>query len=99
MKKVISFLLMSSLMLIVGCSQGATEEEFISFSSDFYTQMFIDGEQSKEVNEMYESYVEEYSEFKDDKLYESLVGFYSGLNGGSATDYQLEAMKLLNENK
>jgi hypothetical protein len=85
--------------MLVGCSQSATEEEFISFSSDFYTQMIIDGEQSEEVNEMYESYVEEYSEFKNDELYKTMVGFYSGLNNGSAQEHQLEAMRILNENR
>jgi hypothetical protein len=83
--------------MLVGCNQGTTEEEFISFSTNFYTQMFTDGEQSEEVNEMYESYMKEYSEFKNDELHKTLVSFYEGLNSGSSTEHQLEAMKLLNE--
>jgi hypothetical protein len=95
MKKVISFLIIS--VMLVGCGQGATKEEFNSFSTDFYTQMLIDGEQSEEVNDMYESYMKEYSEFKNDELHKTLVSLYEGLNNGSATEHQLEAMKLLNE--
>jgi uncharacterized protein YcfL len=95
MKKVLLLLIIS--VMLVGCGQGATEEEFNSFSSDFYTQMLIDGEQSEEVNEMYESYLEEYSEFKNEELHITLVSLYEGLSNGSATEHQLEAMKLLNE--
>jgi hypothetical protein len=94
MKKIISFLVI--LLVLVSCSQGPTEEDYISFSSDFYTQMLIDGEQSEEVNQVYKIYTKEYSKFENDELHETLVSFYSGLNDGSATDHQLEAMKLLN---
>jgi hypothetical protein len=95
LKKLILMLIVS--FMLVGCGQKVTEEEFVSFSSDFYIQMFMDGEQSKAVNELYETYIEEYKGFEDDELHQTLVSMYKGFENGSASEHQLSAMKMLNE--
>jgi hypothetical protein len=95
LKKITLMILLS--VMLIGCSHKVTEEEFVSSSSEFYMQMFMDGEQSEDVNKLYKSYVDEYKVFADDDLYKTLTAMYDGLNTGSATEHQVAAMKMLNE--
>lgn len=94
LKKLLIAVLLST--MLVGCNQ-VSEEDFLAASSDFYTQMFMDGEQSEQVNEMFETYTDEYKSFENDELYKTLIAMYEGFENGTAVDHQLTAMKLLNE--
>lgn len=90
-------LTMILLLLLTGCSSGPDENDFVRFSSEFYIQMYEDGEQSQEVKEMYN----EFTKFKgvdNAELYSNLEKMYEALgNGESATPYQLEVMKIIND--
>lgn len=85
------------ILLLTGCSSGPDEDEFMKFSSEFYVQMFQDGEQSQEVKEMYK----EFTQFKgveNEELYTNLEKMYEALgNGEAATPYQMEVMKIIND--
>lgn len=85
------------IILLTGCSSGPDEGEFVDFSSEFYVQMFQDGEQTQEVKEMYK----EFKKFKgvdNAELYSNLEKMYEALgNGESATPYQIEVMKIIND--
>lgn len=84
--------------LLVGCNSGPTEEEFARFASDFYIQMFTDGEQSEQVTQMYKEMTGEYKSFEKEALYENLAGMYKGLGGeGDAEKHRQQVTKLLNE--
>ena len=84
--------------LLVGCNSGPTEEDFASFASNFYVQMFTDGEQSEQVTQMYKEMEGEYKSFKNEALYENLAGMYKGLgNEGNAEQYRQQVTKILNE--
>lgn len=93
MKKLIVGVIMA-VIILTGCG-AKTNDDFVKYSQDFYVQMFKNGEQSAKVNEMYEEYTESYAGFKDDELYEAIDGMYHGLANGTATDYQLQAMHIL----
>src|SRR5690606_20339738 len=97
MKVIVPILL--TIVLLVGCANGIDRDTFVKDSSDIYVQMFSDGEQSTEVNEMFEEYEKKYPKLKGEELelYEAIDGMYRGLANGEATKYQLEAMRLLNE--
>lgn len=85
------------LLLTAACS-GESEEEFIDFGTDFYQQMFMDGEQSHEVQKMHDR-LKTFNEFKDRDLYVSLDKMYESLGDdpASAAAYQVDVMNILND--
>jgi hypothetical protein len=95
LKRILALIIFS--LMLVGCGQKS-EEEFVSVSSDLYEQMMIDGEQSEEVNELYNQLVDDYKEYSDDELYKGLTGMYETLgNDEAASGKQIEVMRILNE--
>jgi hypothetical protein len=94
---------MTSMLLFVAltaCENTTnSRQSFEEYSEDFYIQMFTDGEQSAAVTEMYERFIEEYDGFNSEALYANIDGMYKALgNEESATPYQMEVMRILNEN-
>jgi hypothetical protein len=96
--KNIFVLLLVAVMMLVGCGQK-TEEEFVSIANDFYVKMMIDGEQSEDVNELYNELVTEYEEYNNDELHKELINMYKAIGdkNEAATKYQTNVMKILNE--
>jgi hypothetical protein len=95
LKRILALIIFS--LMLVGCGQKS-EEEFVSVSSDLYEQMMIDGEQSEEVNELYNQLVDDYKEYSDDELYKELTGMYEALsNDEAASGKQTEVMRILNK--
>lgn len=93
MKKLIVILI--SLLILVGCSTKA-EQDFEGFASDFYVQMFSDGEQSEKASEMHKELKRNYKDHADEELYISLDGMYKELATGDIKS-QLKVMELINE--
>ena len=94
MRKLIVILLVA---VIIGAGCGVKREDFVKDSGELYVQMFKDGEQSAKVNALYDEYRDKYESYEDDDLYKAIEGMYHGLADGTATEFQLEAMRLLNE--
>jgi hypothetical protein len=95
LKRILALFIFS--LMLVGCGQNS-EEEFVAVSNDLYEQMMIDGEQSGEVNELYNQLVDDYKEYRDDELYKGLTGMYEALgNEAAASGKQIEVMRILNE--
>lgn len=91
------FLIFMASIVLMGCG-APSESEFIEYSEEFYIQMFTDGNQSEAVTEMYGKFIEEYDGFKSEALYANIEGMYKALgNEESATPYQMEVMRILNE--
>lgn len=90
-------LTMILLLMLTGCSSGPDEDDFVRFSGEFYVQMYQDGEQSQEVKEMYKDFTR-YKGVENEELYTNLEKMYEALgNGESATPYQMEVMKIIND--
>lgn len=89
--------LITLLAVILSSGCASKYDDFVKDSGDIYTQMFIDGDQTTKVNDLFEAYEATYGKYKDDELYEAIEGMYHGLADGTATGHQLEAMRILNE--
>lgn len=96
MKKLFGASLMA-LALLFATGSGISDDGFANESRILYAKIFEDGAQTTQVNAMYDDYVEKYSDYEGEELYEAVVGMYNGVETGEATPYQLEAMRLLNE--
>lgn len=101
MKSLITTIVLSFLIIVTtGCgTEAKAEDSFEDFANEFYTQMMTDGEVTAEVDAMYKTLTEDYSDSRDGEIYENLEGMYTALatEGESATPYQLELMRILND--
>ena len=96
-KLVLAFTLLVALM--TGCNNQPSEESFKKDSSELYTQIFTDGEQSEEVNVMYQDYMDEYEAYEDEELYKEMDNLYNSLGAedGKSSGYLTNVMNLLNK--
>lgn len=101
MKSLITTIVLSFLIIVTtGCGiEAKAKVSFEDFANDFYTQMMTDGEVTEEVDAMYKTLTEDYNDSRDGEIYENLEGMYMALatEGESATPYQLELMRILND--
>jgi hypothetical protein len=90
-------LLFIFVLLLTGCNRPG-EDEFVEFGSEFYQQMFVDGEQSQEVIKLHEQ-LSKYDNFEQHELYISLEKMYDSLENDPvmAAAYQVEVMNILNK--
>lgn len=90
-------LLIILMLMLTGCNSPG-EEEFVDFGANFYEQMFMDGEQSAEVNDLHKE-LEKYDNFEEHELYISLEKMYDSLENDPvmAAGYQVEVMNILNK--
>lgn len=90
-------LLFIFVLLLTGCNSPG-EEEFVEFGADFYEQMFVDGEQSAEVNDLHKN-LAKYDNFENHELYVSLKKMYEALESDPVmvAAYQVEVMNILNK--
>ena len=95
-KLVLAFTLLVALM--TGCNNQPSEESFKKDSSELYTQIFTDGEQSEEVNAMYQDYMDEYESYEDHELYQEMDNLYNSLGegNGDSSNYLTSVMNILN---
>ena len=95
-KLVLAFTLLVALM--TGCNNQPSEESFKQDSSELYTQIFTDGEQSEEVNAMYQDYMDEYEAYEDEELYQEMDNLYHSLGegNGDSSNYLTSVMNILN---
>ena len=95
-KLVLAFTLLVALM--TGCNNQPSEESFKKDSSELYTQIFTDGEQSEEVNVMYQDYMDEYEAYEDEELYKEMDNLYNSLGeeNGDSSKYLTSVMNILN---
>ncbi|PPA70026.1 hypothetical protein [Jeotgalibacillus proteolyticus] len=83
--------------VLAGFDDNKSTIDFDSFAVGFYTEMIIAGEHTDELETQYEQ-LKEYQSEQDQELYIALENMYIALNSdGSATPYQLEAMRLINK--
>ena len=96
-KLVLAFTLLVALM--TGCNNQPSEESFKKDSSELYTQIFTDGEQSEEVNAMYQDYMDEYEAYEDEELYQEMENLYHSLGegNGESSNYLTSVMNILNK--
>lgn len=103
--RVLNKLLISSIILLSACSNGTVtnednkQDEFNKFANEFYTQMMVDGEITESVKDMHKDFSKDFSNYKEDDLYVNLDNMYKALGneGESATPYQLEVMRIIND--